>query len=325
MFSTKKARDSITDITLEELLTKVTEYDIYASYLGHFKVGMIYNSPFRKDKNPSFGCYYSRKTRELLFKDHGSGECGNVIKFVSLITGYTNYNDILMEIVNKLKITNNTKRITTTVPELKETVIGVVKQPFTKVDLEYWSRFCISEPTLKIFEVSSIKYYLSNGVVKGIYNEFNPMFAYRVYNKYKIYRPLGNKHVKWRSNLTEVDIQGYKQLPANGDVLIITKALKDVMCLYEMGIAAIAPQSESSFIPDNALQDVLKRFKRVYINFDRDAPGVRYLRKISLKTGLPTILVHKKFKSKDLSDAIASNGIEQVKEWLLNVLKTNPC
>lgn len=42
-----------TNITLDYILSKVTEYDIYTHYLGQFKVGAIYNSPFRKDKNPS--------------------------------------------------------------------------------------------------------------------------------------------------------------------------------------------------------------------------------------------------------------------------------
>ena len=68
------------NITLDWILSKVSEYDIYAHYLGQFKVGMIYNSPFRKDKNPSFGIYYSKRTNQLLFKDHGTGESGNVIK-----------------------------------------------------------------------------------------------------------------------------------------------------------------------------------------------------------------------------------------------------
>ena len=52
-----------TNITLDYILSKVTEYDIYAAYIGNFKVGMIYNSPLRKDKTPSFGCFYSRKTK----------------------------------------------------------------------------------------------------------------------------------------------------------------------------------------------------------------------------------------------------------------------
>ena len=98
-------------LTLDYILTKVTEYDIYTAYIGNFKVGMIYNSPFRKDKNPSFGCFYSRTTKQLMFKDHGTGDCGNVIKFVSLLTGITNYSDILKDIVSKLKITKDTQLV----------------------------------------------------------------------------------------------------------------------------------------------------------------------------------------------------------------------
>lgn len=303
-------------ITLDWILSKVTEYDIYAKYLGSFKVGMIYNSPFRKDKNPSFGLYYSRHTKQLLFKDHGNGECGNIIKFVSLFTGLTNYNDILTDIVSRLSITTKTKLSSsnqTTIPT--ETVIGIVRQPFTPIDINYWARFNISEKTLKKYDVHSIKYYLCNGIVKGIYKDENPMYAYKVYNNFKIYRPLGDKYTKWRNNLTEYDIQGFAQLPEKGNILFITKSMKDLMCLHEMGIPAISPSSESTFIPDDVLEQLKLRFKRIIILFDRDEAGIRYSRKLSRKTGLETMLVHKKFKSKDISDAVELNGFETIKNW----------
>lgn len=91
------------------------------------------------------------------------------------------------------------------------------------------------------------------------------MYAYKVYNNFKIYRPLADKYHKWRNNLTEYDIQGYKQLPEKGDILIITKSLKDVMCLCKMGIPAVSPASESTFIPNIALEELKKRFKRIII------------------------------------------------------------
>ena len=322
MYSKDKAKELANPVTLEWILSKVTEYDIYAKYIGQFKVGMIYNSPFRKDKNPSFGIFYSKRTKQLLFKDHGTGECGNVVKFVQLYTGKTNYNDILQDIVSKLNITNDTVLDSSKqyIPST-ETVIGVVRQKMTETDINYWSQFHISTKTLKKYNVDSIKYYLCNGVVKGIYKPENPMFAYKVYNNFKIYRPLGDKYTKWRNNLTEYDVQGYEQLPKKGDICIITKSLKDVMCLYEMGIPAISPSSESTWIPQTVLDDILKRFKRVLICFDRDTAGVKNLRKISLKTGLEPILVHKKWKAKDISDAIAKNGFENIKNWLYDSLR----
>lgn len=310
------------NLTLDWILSRVTEYEIYSHYIGQFKVGAIYNSPFRTDRNPSFGIYYSKRANCLLFKDHGTGECGNIVKFVSLYTGKTDYQEILQDIVDRLKITNNTKLDSTKqYTPTGETVIGVVRQPWTLADIDYWSMFNISKKTLEKFNVSSIKYYLCNGIVKGVYKDTNPMYAYKVFNNFKIYRPLADKYTKWRNNLSQDDIQGWEQLPKKGDILIITKSLKDVMCLYEMGIPAISPSSESTFISDAALEALKKRFKRILVCFDRDSSGVRNLRKISLKTGLEPILVHKKFKAKDISDAIKLNGFEEVKQWLENELK----
>ena len=310
--STKKKEP----LTLDYILSKVNEYDIYASYIGQFKPGLIYNSPFRKDTNPSFGVFLSKRTGKLLFKDHGSGVCGDVIKFVREYTGISNYNEVLQEIVKRLKITNKTVLKSTKPIESKETIIGIVRQAFTKIDEQYWGSYHINMPTLEKYNVHSIKYYLCNGIVKGIYKDENPMYAYKVYNNFKIYRPLGDKFTKWRNNLTEFDVQGYAQLPKKGNLLIITKSLKDVMVLHEMGYNAVSPSSESTFIPDIVLNDLKKRFKNILLCFDRDIAGVTNMRKVSLKTGLNGFLVHKSFNAKDISDAIAKHGQCKVKEWL---------
>lgn len=50
-------------------------------------------------------------------------------------------------------------------------------------------------------------------------------------------------------------------LPESGDILIITKALKDVMVLYEYGIPAIAPCSENLFITEAQYNHLKERFK----------------------------------------------------------------
>lgn len=91
---------------------------------------------------------------------------------MSLFTGKTEYNDILSDIVDKLNITNNTKLVSSKqyIPPT-ETVIGVVRQEFTDVDINYWKQFNISINTLKKFNVNSIKYYLCNGIVRVLINE----------------------------------------------------------------------------------------------------------------------------------------------------------
>lgn len=321
MYSSKLAKNKA--VTLEYILSKVTEYDIYERYLGKFKVGFIYNSPFRKDKNPSFGIFKSRKGN-LLFKDHGTGECGGIIKFVSLYTGLTDYNEILQQIVKDLNITNKTVLSSTKKIEITETVIGVVRQPFTDIDKQYWAQFHISIPTLKKFKVDSIKYYLCNGIVKARYKDDNPMYCYKVNDRFKIYRPYGDKFTKWRNNLTEYDIQGYNQLPKKnkGNILFITKSLKDVMCLYEMGYDAISPSSESTFIPKDILENsILSSYKTIIVLYDRDICGMQNSRKIVKKTGLEFMFMPKKFNGKDISDCIKNNNFETVKNWINNKVK----
>lgn len=323
MYSIKNTIQSKKDsaLTLENLLKRVSEYDIYAHYMGEFKLGNVYNSPIRKDKNPSFSVFVSRKSGKLLYRDFATGDSGDVINFVSAITGVTNFNDILIRISEDLQLkTKKYAKRTMNYTSEKNTNIGVVRQVFTEKDKKYWKQYNISMATLNKYNVSSIKYYLCNGEVKGIYSEDNPMFAYKVYDKFKIYRPLANKYAKWRTNLSDADIQGYEQLPKTGDLLIITKSLKDVMVLYEMGISAIAASSESTFIPDIALEALSKRFKTILVCYDRDVPGVQSVRKIKRKTGLNSFLVHKKFKAKDISDAVAINSFDTVKNWLLNYL-----
>lgn len=308
-------------LTLDDILNKVSEYEIYKRYLGEFKIGQIYKSPFRKDKNPSFGIFVGRNSK-LLFKDHGTGDCGDIIKFVSLYYNITKYDEILTMIYKDLQINNISRnKRAKKIPIPSETVIGIVRQPFVKADIDYWHQFGISLKTLHKYGVSSIQYYLCNGVVKGIYKEEQPMYAYKVYNHFKIYRPLSDKYVKWRGNLTEYDIQGYEQLPENGDLLIITKSLKDVMTLYELGYNAISPSSESTFIPDIALKQLQTRFKRLLLLFDRDVPGVHMSRKISVKKGLSCIFVHKKYKAKDISDAVQIHGKKDIKEFLKQIIK----
>ena len=89
-------------ITLEEILNRTTEYDIYRLYIGKsFKIGHIMNSPLRNDKNPSFGIFKCNKSGDLLFKDHSTGEAGNCIKFVQLKFDIS-YNESLKKIWNDI-------------------------------------------------------------------------------------------------------------------------------------------------------------------------------------------------------------------------------
>lgn len=321
MYSTKTA---IT-MSLRDLLDKVDDYTIYSYYLGAFKPGKLMNSPLRNDdKMPSFAIFPT-KDGSLLFKDHGTGVSGNALKFVKLYKNIDTREELereLLRIVRKMNPMRGKASPTyAKTVGLGSTDIGIVRQPFTETDKQYWNRFCISMNTLKKFQVFSIKYFICNSVVRGIYKETNPMYAYKVDDRFKIYRPLASKYVKWRTNLTNRNVQGLAQIPDSGNLLIITKSLKDVMCLYEMGFSAIAASSETTFIPDDILKELRKKWKHIVILYDRDKTGMKTAREYSKQYGLDAIFVHKKFEAKDISDAVKANGFSNVKEWLTKTVK----
>ena len=324
MYSTKTAITMT--MSLKDLLEKLSDYDIYSYYLGSFKPGKLINSPLRPDdKIPSFAIFPS-KTGDLLFKDHGTGEAGNALKFIKLYRGIDTREELeqeLLRIVRKMNPMGGKARATAVkTVDLGLTDIGIVRQPFTEVDKKYWKQFHISIDTLKRFNVFSIKYFLCNSIVRGVYKEDNPMYAYKVYDKFKIYRPLASKYTKWRTNLTVRHVQGLEQLrPEGGDLLIITKSLKDVMCLHEMGFHAIASASETTFIPEDILNDLKSKWDNIIILYDRDTAGMQNARQYSKQYSLDAIFVHKKFKAKDVSDAVKANGFVVVKNWLTKTVE----
>ena len=313
-------------MSLRDLLDKVDDYTIYSYYLGQFKPGKLMNSPLRSDdKMPSFAIFPG-KTGGLLFKDHGTGESGNALKFIKLYKGIQTREELERELLTIVRRTNPNEEIRTNNYSKRVssgvTDIGIVRQPFTEVDKKYWKQFHISIDTLKKFNVFSIKYFLCNRVVRGTYKETNPMYAYKVYDRFKIYRPLASKYTKWRTNLTNRHVQGLAELPKEGgNLLIITKSLKDVMCLYEMGFNAIAASSETTFIPDDIIQSLRSKWKHIVILYDRDAAGMQNARKYSKQFKFDAIFVHKKFKAKDVSDAVRDNSFFAVKEWLTKTVE----
>ncbi|QOR57757.1 DNA primase/helicase [uncultured phage cr131_1] len=321
MYSTRTA---IT-MSLKDLLDKLTDYDIYSYYVGQFKIGKLFNSPLRSDdKNPSFAIFKGINGG-LFFKDHGSGEGGNAIKFVKLYKNINTKDELereLLRIVRKMNPNSgNAIRTYSYSVDSGLTDIGIVRQPFTDVDKRYWKQFHISIDTLRKFQVFSIKYFLCNRVVRGTYKETSPMYAYKVDDKFKIYRPLASKYTKWRTNLTNRNVQGLSELPVEGgNLLIITKSLKDVMCLYEMGFNAIAASSETTFIPDDILDSLRHKWKNVIILYDRDKTGMLESRKYSKQYKLDALFVHKRFKAKDVSDAVKDNSYNEVKQWLTQTL-----
>jgi len=313
------------DTALQTILEHTTEYDIYSYYIGNkFDIGRIMTSPLHIDNHPSFGIYKSSRYGNLMFKDHSTGVSGDCIMFVSKLFKISRREaliKILSDISNK-DLTYSTEGITIQEDyKTVSTVISVKKKPFCKIDDDYWNQFSLFRDDLRHFSVFPICEYWINGIVQSwSYKQTNPGYCYEIYNKYKIYKPLANKSEKWISNCGSYDIQGYEQLSMNGDLLIITKALKDVMVLYKLGYQAIAPQGENHNIPEKIMSVLKDRFTKIVVFYDNDKAGINGANKIANKFELQTISIPQEYP-KDISDYTKEYGLDNSKELLNNLLK----
>jgi 5S rRNA maturation endonuclease (ribonuclease M5) len=312
------------ELALQTILESTTEYDIYSYYIGdNFDIGRIMLSPLRKDKHPSFGIFKSEKYGQLLFKDQATGVFGNCITFVSKLFSIS-YREAVLRILADIENDNLTYSVEGI--DIQQdyktisTIISVKKKPFCKADDEYWGQFSLFRDDLRHFNVYPISEYWLNGIIQPwAYKWDNPGYAYELYNKFKIYKPLSEKKYKWISNCGSYDIQGYEQLSMNGDLLIITKALKDVMVLHKLGYQAIAPQGENHSIPEKVITTLKDRFTKIIVFYDNDQAGRNGANKIANKFELTTIFIPEN-RPKDISDYTKEYGLDSSKELLNNLL-----
>jgi hypothetical protein len=159
-----------------------------------------------------------------------------------------------------------------------------------------------------------------NGKVHYGYTE--PEFPAYVYHfgayNYKFYFPF-RKKMRFLHNDAAI-LQGWDQLPERGRVLVITKSYKDVMKLYEYGIPAIAPMSETLVISVEILNELYKRFDVIAALYDHDETGIRSLKKYRDLGVLA--LWFPRSHPKDLTDFYEKYGDEDTK-LLIQTVRDN--
>lgn len=316
-------------LTVNNILSKITQYDIFKTYCSNFReIDKLFLSELREDKNPTCKIFVNITNGDLVYKDFNGGSY-NCFQYVEEKYG-CNFNDAL-NIINKdfnlgLRFTskniidNQIKISTGNKVEKTNTLLKISKKrrDFCLKDLKYWGQYDITQSTLEFFGVEPLEYYWFN------YSRFKPetiTYSYEFGNGFRdIYSPL-NLKFKWPCSNTKANkhIYGLKQLPKTGDLLFIVSSLKEVMFLYELGITAIAPQSESTFIPEELLNNLKLRFKEIIILFDFDKAGCLHALKHSTTYNLkrlkfcPVMISY--YEGKDLTDCYVKN-----KDKILNLL-----
>jgi hypothetical protein len=313
------------------IFKQIDSFTIFTKYCyGFTKLNKKFHSPLRNDEHPSASIIYYKG--DLLFKDFGeyNQRSYRAINFVIRLFNIT-YREALQKLNCDFKlglggqyINDDKPIIFEKLPEHLKTekdvfLIKIKKRSWSNTDENYWSkRYGISQSTLELFNVHPISNFAIND-----YLYFSDPLAYS-YDYYwedevfrrKIYQPFSIN--KWYNNGGRV-VQGEGVLPKQGDLLIITSSLKDVMTLHELGYIAIAPTSESTFVPDMYIYKQQKRFKRIIVFMDSDETGMKANISLSEKWKLGYICIPEQYKTKDISDFVYTYSQNEAK-LLLNKL-----
>ena len=317
-------------ITKKLILSRFSEEQLMEYYL-HIPVKKgLFRSPLRRDKQPTCS-FYRNKSGTLIFKDFATGQHLNVFDVVQSIFR-CNYFESLRIIANDFGIVQdntlhkNPGKINLNPIKIKDKEISKIQievQEFTDSELKWWGKYGISKDILKRFDVYSCKHVFLNDQLFAESQQHCPIFGYygKKYQGLELWRCYFPKRTSFRfiTNWPSKKIQGYDQLPKKGKLLVITKSMKDSMCLYSCGITACAPNSENLFIPDKVLEDLKNRFKNIVVLYDNDRPGLYNMAKIRKEhPELTYVFIPKKYGSKDISDFYKDHGRKET----LNLIKT---
>ena len=302
-------------------------------YLGIPVKKGLFKSPLRNDHHTTCS-FFRGRSGNLYFKDFATGQCltfegvvmekyhctyPNALKIIAKDFGYIQSSE-----VKKQEI-----KIQPKFEGEKETFIQVEIKDFSESELKWWNSFGVTKQTLDKYKVYSIKTVFLNGNIYAQSTQHSPIYGYYFGKKenieqWRIYMPK-RKEFRFIGNVSTKTIQGYKQLPDNGKLLVITKSMKDTMLLSSLGIPAVAPNSETQFVSEKLLDEFRERFRNIVLLYDSDLTGVRFMNKIRKQhRDLIVCMIPRKYGAKDISDFYQKYGkdktIEGIKQYI-NYLK----
>lgn len=318
-----------TKLSATFILSKVSEETIFSFYTGEPVDKRLKVSKLRSDNKPTCGYY---RGKYLYLRDFATNDNFNCFEYV-MRKYCCNYHTALRIIANDFglicdkTIPKNKGKINKDAPVFKDTgpaLIQIEMKDFSKSELEWWNDYGITSKILKKYHVFSCKNVFLNSNVLASSSDHNPIYGYYGGKKdgvelWRIYFPK-RKSYRFISNWDSKKIQGLKQLPDKGKLLVITKSLKDVMTLYSLGIHAIAPNSETLFIPDSLLEELKERFENIVVLYDNDLAGVSNMKKIRDKYGMKCMWIPRKLEAKDISDYHKKYGRKKTLELIKNAV-----
>jgi hypothetical protein len=253
----------------EYILERVPEEEIFERFGMPVDKGVLY-SILRHDKKPT--CTFKILNNRLILKDWNGHFMGDCFAFV-MKKEKCSFPEALYKIAESIDLDNREPYRRIEVQKVSS--IKIKRMHWTPEHYAYWCQYGVSMETLEYFKVYPIFKAWYNDAEIYTYSKGDEAFAYHFYEyNYQLYFPLRDRKSLRFMNSEGFLVHGFEQLPKTGDLLVITKSRKDIMCLYEFGIPAICPKAESIILSEEFIESLHKRFKTVVSLMDYDNTGI---------------------------------------------------
>lgn len=295
-------------ISKTEIFNKVSETQVLSTVFPEItSIPCRISSPLRDDLHPSFSIYMDNGGH-IRYKDHADSSVHGGL--LDLLCAYwkCTFNQALEKICNlmilKSDVTIKPKQIRTfTRKEASSlTSIQVKVRPWRDYDYAYWESYGVSKKWLHYAEIYPISYKIINKKSspsdKGRQYIFPAdKYAYSFIERkegsiqMKIYQPYNTKGFKWSSKMDASVIGLWTKIPTYGDKVIICSSLKDALCIScQLHIPALCLQGEGYDMSDTAVNELKRRYMKVFISFDTDKAGLIDGKKLAKRTGFVNII-----------------------------------
>lgn len=295
-------------------ISHIREADIAAYYLGIKSIPCLIASPLRQDKKPSFSLF-SNNGEEVGFIDYSTREHGSIITLLmrlwncSFIEAKKRIANDMGDFNTNIYIRKNNSIIHKTPIRTNSNIDLKCKiREWRDYDIKYWDSYGIPLKWLKYADVYPISHKI---VIKDnisyTFGADKYAYAYVEFKEgkttLKIYQPFNKSGHKWSNRHDKSVISLWTKVPNTGDKVCICSSLKDALCLWaNIGIPSLAIQGEGYSISNTAINELKKRFQKVYICLDNDKVGLEDAKLLASKTGFINVVLPQFNGGKDISD-----------------------
>lgn len=321
-------------VSLQDVLNVTTEADIASRYLGVQAIPCVMQSPLRQDNHPSFGVY-SPNGVEVNYIDFSTHEGGRIFTLLTRMWNIS-FEEVCAKIYNdfyRAQSASSTSIRTSRVQIRKSgpshTKMECRVREWRNYDIAYWQSFGITLEWLKYAEVYPISHkIITKGDQRYVFGADKYAYAYVERKEgnvtLKIYQPFNKSGYKWASKHDKSVISLWAKVPEYGRKICICSSLKDALCLWaNTGIPALAIQGEGYPMSETAINELKRRFNKVYILLDNDTAGLKDGVSLAKATGFINLILPQFEGGKDVSDLYKAKGKEAFLQIILPLFNNN--